>query len=146
MLEKSYVTSRLKIIPLGGSNITTDGFQPRLDPSDCLPSGSKLVPLVPLFGRLVYEILGSSELAFPVLVLMKFSITMHIRIDMSFLLRKRIRSPQGDEPGRIKPLLRRSCSFPDNSRISDDAKRYGALATGVALDTKSIWNSTCLGG
>nr|GFD29036.1 hypothetical protein [Tanacetum cinerariifolium] len=34
----------------------------------------------------------------------------------------------------------------DNSLISDGANLYGAHATSAALGTRSIRNSTCLGG
>nr|GFC70525.1 hypothetical protein [Tanacetum cinerariifolium] len=42
----------------------------------------------------------------------------------------------------MKPVLESSCSFSDNSFISDEAKRYGARATGAAPRIRSIWNST----
>ncbi|GJR18670.1 hypothetical protein Tco_0967197 [Tanacetum coccineum] len=51
-------------------------------------------------------------------------------------------APQGEELGLMKPLSKSSCSFFDNSFISDGANRYGARATGATPGIKSIWNST----
>ncbi|GKD70375.1 hypothetical protein Tco_1324465, partial [Tanacetum coccineum] len=51
-------------------------------------------------------------------------------------------APQGEELGLMKPLSKSSCSFSDNSSISDGAIRYGARATGAAPGIKLIWNYT----
>ncbi|GKE75297.1 hypothetical protein Tco_1537338 [Tanacetum coccineum] len=67
---------------------------------------------------------------------------MHILNDPSFFLTNKTRAPQGKELGLMKPLSESSCSYSDNSFISDGANRYGAQATGAAPGIKSIWNST----
>ncbi|GJW84525.1 hypothetical protein Tco_0157670 [Tanacetum coccineum] len=50
-------------------------------------------------------------------------------------------SPNVEELGLMKPLSVSSCSCFASSFISDGANLYGACATGVAPDTKSIRNS-----
>ncbi|GKB75248.1 hypothetical protein Tco_0942143 [Tanacetum coccineum] len=67
---------------------------------------------------------------------------MHILNDPSFFLTNKTGAPQGEELGLMKPLSEISCSYSDNSFISDGANRYGARATGAAPRIKSIWNST----
>nr|GEX95410.1 RNA-directed DNA polymerase, eukaryota, reverse transcriptase zinc-binding domain protein [Tanacetum cinerariifolium] len=59
---------------------------------------------------------------------------------------KRTGALHGDDLVPINPLLRRSCRCSGYYCISDGARWYGALSTGVTPGTKSIWNSTSLGG
>nr|GFB62168.1 hypothetical protein [Tanacetum cinerariifolium] len=67
---------------------------------------------------------------------------MHILNESSFFLTNKTGAPQGEELGLMKPLSESSCSYSDNSFISDGAKRYGARATGATPRIRSIWNST----
>ncbi|GJZ57957.1 alternative NAD(P)H-ubiquinone oxidoreductase C1, chloroplastic/mitochondrial [Tanacetum coccineum] len=69
-----------------------------------------------------------------------------MRIDQSFFLTKSTSAPKGDELGLINHLLRSLCCFLDSSCISDGAKQYGALSTGVAPGTRSIRYLTILVG
>nr|GEV42399.1 reverse transcriptase [Tanacetum cinerariifolium] len=61
---------------------------------------------------------------------------MHIRNDPSFFFTNNTKAPYGDELGRIKPFSDNSFTCSDNSFISDDAKRYGARATGSRVYSK----------
>nr|GFB65611.1 hypothetical protein [Tanacetum cinerariifolium] len=60
----------------------------------------------------------------------------------SFFLTNKTGAPQGEELGLMKPSSESFYSCSDNSFISDEAKRYGAWATGAAPGIRSIWNST----
>ena len=71
---------------------------------------------------------------------------MHIRNDPSFFFTNRTGAPQGEKLGLMNPLLNSSFSWLDSSCISVGVRRYGALATGVAMGIRSIWKSTCRAG
>ncbi|KAJ0691257.1 hypothetical protein HanOQP8_Chr11g0427021 [Helianthus annuus] len=71
---------------------------------------------------------------------------MHIRIVPSFFLTNSTLASQGDELGRRKHLSNSSWSCFINSFISQGAKWYADLATGLAPGLKSILNFICRSG
>ena len=68
---------------------------------------------------------------------------MHMRNVPSFFFTNKTGAPHGEKLGLMNPLLSSSFRWLDNSYISDGARRYSALATGVAPGIRSIRNSTC---
>ncbi|GJS16959.1 putative reverse transcriptase domain-containing protein [Tanacetum coccineum] len=97
--------------------------------------GDKVMLEVPSWKDVVH--FGKKEILAPRYVFDEFPRrrAMLMKLDVHFLLRVVILL--------FVPLYGQAKFYPDNSCISEGARRYGDFATGVGPETKSMRNSTC---